>query len=106
MKKWIIEFWSEKTKKSPVECWLDQLEHEQSKSISKELRLLELSGNQLKLPHSKALGKGLFELREQRFGFRVYYCFEGKYIIILLAAGNKTNQESDINSARKRLSKK
>ena len=104
MGKWVIEFWREKTKKGPVERWLDQLEKDQFKSISKELELLELCGNQLKLPHSKTLGKGLFELRERRFGFRIYYCFEGEYIIVLLTAGDKKSQENDIKIARKRLS--
>jgi putative addiction module killer protein len=104
MAKWVMEFWSEKNKISPVERWLDQLEKEEAKSVSKELEFLELSGNKLKLPHSRALGKGLFELRERRFGFRIYYCFEGEYIIILLAAGNKKSQEKDIIIARKRLS--
>jgi len=65
--------------------------------------LLELCGNELKLPQSKALGKGLFELREQRFGFRIYYCFSDNCIIILLAAGDKKSQKSDIVVARKRL---
>src|SRR5690242_8446806 len=103
MAKWVIEFWHEKTKKVPVERWLDDLEKDQAKSILKELELLELCGNQLKLPHSKALGKGLFELRERRFGFRIYYCFEGEYIIILLAAGDKKSQENDMKIARRRL---
>ena len=104
MAKWVMEFWSEKTKIGPVERWLGKLEKDEVKSISKELELLEISGNELKLPHSKALGKGLFELRERRFGFRVYYCFQGEYIIILLAAGDKKSQENDIKIARKRLS--
>lgn len=104
MRKWIVEFWREKTKKGPVERWLDELEGDQLKSISKELELLELCGSQLKLPHSRALGKGLFELRERRFGYRIYYCFEGEYIIILLAAGDKKSQDHDIKIARKRLS--
>jgi putative addiction module killer protein len=104
MAKWVMEFWSENNKLSPVERWLDQLEQEEAKSVSKELEFLELLGNKLKLPHSKALGKGLFELRERRFGFRIYYCFKGEYIIILLTAGNKKSQEKDIIIARKRLS--
>jgi putative addiction module killer protein len=102
MAQWVIEFWSE-NKKRPVERWLNQLEKNEFKSISKELELLEISGNKLKLPHSKALGKGLFELRERKFGFRIYYCFQEEYIIILLTAGNKKSQENDITVARKRL---
>ena len=103
MTQWIIEFWSE-NKKMPVERWLNQLEKNEFKAISKELELLEVSGNELKLPHSKALGKGLFELRERRFGFRIYYCFHEEYIIILLTAGDKKSQDNDIKVARKRLS--
>lgn len=62
-------------------------------------------GNELKLPHSKSLGKGLFELRERRYGYRVYYCFYGKAIVILLAAGDKKSQNNDIKVARERLLK-
>lgn len=80
-----------------------KLTREQFKAIAKELKLLEICGNDLKLPHSKALGKGLFELREQRYGYRIYYGFyEGK-IIILLHAGDKSKQENDIKVARARL---
>lgn len=60
-------------------------------------------GNGLALPHSKALGKGLFELRERRFGYRIYYCFRSESVIILLAAGDKRTQERDIKIARDRL---
>lgn len=75
MKKWVIEFWTEKSAKSPIERWFDRLEQEQSKAVSKEIRLLELAGNTLRLPHSRSLSKGLFELRERRYGCRIYYCF-------------------------------
>lgn len=76
---------------------------EQFESLAKELSILEKLGNGLKLPHSRSLGKGLFELRERQFGYRVYYCFQGDRVIILLAAGNKKSQEKDIEVARKRL---
>ena len=65
--------------------------------------MLEELGNELKLPHSRALGKGLFELRERQFGYRVYYCFKGNQLIILLTAGDKKTQEKDIKIAYKRL---
>ena len=92
MKKWKIEFWDRGGKKGPVEKWFDTLTKEQLKAVAKEINMLKKNGNRLKLPHSKALGKGLFELRERRYGFRVYYGFEGECIIILLAAGNKKSQ--------------
>lgn len=66
--------------------------------------MLEQIGNELKLPHSKTLGKGLFELRKRRFSFRIYYGFKGEFIVIVLAAGDKKSQKKDIAIARKRLS--
>lgn len=105
MKKWLIEYWSDTTGKNSIENWLDSLSNEQLKSVSKELRLLEICGNELRLPHSKSLSKGLFELRERRYGYRIYYGFYKKQIIMLLAAGNKTTQKRDIKVAYTRLEK-
>ena len=103
MGKWQMVYWDEEKGKNPFERWLDKLTKDQLKSVAKEIVMLEESGNKLKLPHSRALGKGLFELRERKYGLRIYYCFQGEYIIILLAAGNKKSQENDIKIARKRL---
>ncbi len=103
VKNWRIEYWDDGRGKNPIEKWLDNLTKDQFKSVAKELSMLEETGNELKLPHSKALGKGLFELRERRFGIRVYYCFKGDSIIILLAVGDKKTQEKDIKVARERI---
>lgn len=104
MEKWQIQYWDEDTGKNSIEQWLDQLTKEQFKSIAKELKMLELAGNKLKMPHSKALGDGLFELKERKYGYRVYYGFRKKQIIVLLAAGDKKSQTRDIKIARERLS--
>jgi putative addiction module killer protein len=103
MGQWKIEYWAKERSKNPIDKWLDSLAHDQLKSIAKEVRMLEQAGSDLKLPHSKALGKGLFELRERRYGYRIYYGFSRDFIIILLAAGDKKSQENDIKTARKRL---
>lgn len=103
MRKWSIEYWVDESGKRSVERWLLKLTRDQFKAVAKELTLLEICGNDLKLPHSKALGKGLFELREQRYGYRIYYGFYGDKIIILLHAGNKSRQENDITIAYARL---
>lgn len=104
---WTIEYWhpDNAQKLSSVEYFLDQLTDEQFKSIAKELKLLELCGNNLKLPHSKSLGKCLFELRERKFGFRIYYSFIKNRIIVLLNAGDKSSQNKDIKLARERLTR-
>jgi len=49
----------------------------------------------------KSLGRGLFELR---FffgpGFRVYYTIKNRRIVFLLAGGDKSSQDKDIEKAR------
>jgi phage-related protein len=73
-------------------------------------RLVELlmeHGPDLRLPHSRALGSGLFELRPRgRSGTgRAFYCFGmGKRVVILHAFFKKTQQtpHRDLALARKR----
>ena len=73
-------------------------------------RLVELLiefGPNLRLPHSRALGEGLFELRPRgRSGIgRALYCFlVGKRIVIVHAFVKKTQQtpEKALKLARKR----
>jgi len=103
MTKWFIQYPIGITGKNLIEKWLDKLTAEQLKSVAKEIKMLEIAGNELKLPHSKALNNGLFELRERRFGYRIYYCFRENNIILLLIAGDKQSQEKNIKTARERL---
>lgn len=97
--KWKIEYLSE------IEQDLDNLNKQQLKSVTKELKLLELCGNSLRLPHSRALGNGLLELRERNFGYRIYYTFLENRVIVLLQVGDKSNQQTDIRIAYTRLKK-
>ena len=103
MQEWSIKYWSDDTGRRPVERWLDSLDVAKLKSVSKELKLLKLYGNQLHLPHSRPLEQGLFELRERRYSLRIYYGFRAGRIIVLLVGGDKSTQESDIKVARRRL---
>lgn len=74
-------------------------------------RLVELLmefGPNLRMPHSRALGGGLFELRPRgREGIgRALYCFvAGQRIVILHAFVKKTSEtpEHDLRIARKRM---
>ena len=74
-------------------------------------RLLELlteHGPSLRLPHSRAMGDGLFELRQRgRSGIgRAFYCFlVGRRVVVLHAFVKKTPQtpDRDLKLARKRL---
>lgn len=72
------------------------------------VELLAQHGPSLRLPHSRAFGDGLFELRPRgRAGIaRAFYCFlVGKRVIALHAFIKKTQQTPDgeLKLARKRL---
>jgi putative addiction module killer protein len=103
VKEWKLQYWDNQKEKSSIEQWFDKLTSDQFKSIAKELEMLRKVGNNLRMPHSKALGDGLFESRERRYGYRIYYAFHDNLLVILLAAGDKKSQTRDIRIARLRL---
>ena len=50
----------------------------------------------------KSVGDGLWEMRiDYGPGYRVYYCFEGDRLVLLLCAGDKRTQPRDIETAGK-----
>jgi phage-related protein len=72
------------------------------------VELLAEHGPNLKFPHSRALGGGLFELRPKgRSGIgRAVYCFlAGKRVMVLHAFIKKSEQtpHSELKLARKRM---
>jgi len=98
-----IEYFNERVL-SEIEKWPDGI-------LADYARLVELLmefGPNLKMPHSKALGKGLFELRpkgKEGIG-RTFYCYlVGQRIIILHAFIKKTQEtpENEMKIARKRV---
>jgi phage-related protein len=75
---------------------------------AKITELLLQHGPNLRLPHSRAFGDGLFELRPRgRAGIgRAFYCFLlGKRVIVLHAFIKKSQQtpEQELKLARKRV---
>lgn len=74
-------------------------------------RLIELlieHGPNLRLPHSRSLGEGLFELRPRGYSGigRTFYCFlVGQRVVIVHAFIKKTQQTPDreLKLARKRV---
>jgi phage-related protein len=72
------------------------------------VELLAEYGPNLRLPHSRAMGDGLFELRPRgRSGIgRAFYCFlVGKRVVVVHAFVKKTQQTPDkeLKLARKRM---
>lgn len=72
------------------------------------LELLAAYGPSLRLPHSRAMGNGLFELRPRgRSGIgRAFYCFlVGRRVVIVHAFIKKTRETPDreLKIARRRV---
>lgn len=90
--------------KTEIEQWPDGILADYAKIV--EL-LLEFGPN-LRMPHSRALGSGLLELRPKgREGIgRAFYCYvTGKRVVILHAFIKKTQDipEQELRIARKRM---
>ena len=91
-------------------CVLAEIESWPDDVIVDYARLIELLieyGPSLRLPHSRAMGDGLFELRPRgRSGIgRALYCFvSGRRIVIVNAFIKKSQQtpERDLKLARRR----
>ena len=101
--KYTIEYFHARVK-SDIESWPDGI-------LADYARLVELLmefGPNLRMPHSRAMGDGLFELRPRgREGIgRALYCFVvGQRIAILHAFVKKTPEtpEKELRLARKRM---
>ena len=98
-----IEYFHSRVK-AEVESWPDGI-------LADYARLVELLmefGPNLRMPHSRAMGGGLFELRPRgREGIgRVFYCFVvGQRVVILHAFVKKTKEtpERELRIARRRM---
>jgi phage-related protein len=71
------------------------------------LEMLEQYGNLLRLPHSRSLGGGLYELRisHPEGPFRVIYCYlPGRRIVLLHAFVKRTEEirQADLDLAKAR----
>jgi phage-related protein len=98
-----IEYYHARVK-AEIESWPDSIQAD----FARIVELLMDFGPNLRLPHSRALGDGLFELRprgKEGIG-RVFYRFVAfQQVVILHACVKKTQdtREQDLRIARKRL---
>lgn len=101
--KYTIEYFHVRVR-NDIESWPDEI-------LADYARLVELLmefGPKLRMPHSRAMGDGLFELRPRgREGIgRALYCYpDGQRIVILHAFVKKTQEtpEKELRLARKRM---
>lgn len=99
---WTIDYYSE-----DVRLEIETLPVGIRASYARLTELLEEFGLELRMPHSRAMGGGLFELRPRgREGIaRVFYCTKvGRKIIILHSFIKKTNEtpKRELDIARRR----
>jgi len=99
---WMIDYYSE-----DVRLEIETLPVGIRASYARLTELLEEFGLELRMPHSRAMGGGLFELRPRgREGIaRVFYCTKvGRKIIILHSFIKKTNEtpKRELDIARRR----
>ena len=106
----IVRCWVDhRNHRKPVQEWVADVDNQTLKQVDKLLNMLREERHNLGMPYSRHLGDGLFELRDQRQsgpGYRLYYCWDGETIVILLVGGNKDSQTSDIEIARERMQEK
>lgn len=101
----IVTFETARGEKPVDDSFKEQSSQTQSKIIHL-LDLLELYGNTLGMPHSKRLGKNLFELRIRgKQELRILYCFQKRNIILLNAFKKQTQKtpRKEIEIALKRM---
>ena len=103
IQKWELIFWQDDNGNCPVEEWLSELSPVHKKRMAKLLGYLENLGNELKMPHSKCLTPNLYELRDtgKGPGYRLFYCFQKRFVVLLLVPGEKDSQKRDIQKAQK-----
>ncbi len=81
---WLIEDYRTSAGISPIRAFLAGLDGRALARAAALLRLLAQRGNQLRLPASRSLGGGLFELRDVPTGLRLFYMFsDGRRIVLL-----------------------
>ncbi|MBC7460143.1 MAG: type II toxin-antitoxin system RelE/ParE family toxin [Thermoleophilia bacterium] len=84
--------------------WMRGLGAAEQSKVASQLELLAARGEELRLPHVRWLGRGLFELRvvigQQP---RLYFHRVGGDLVVMLTFGRKDTQQRDIARARRRM---
>lgn len=105
---WIIEYYKTPGGQEVIEDFIDNLQENTQAKLGRQLDLLQHYGYELGMPHVKALGSGLMELRvraKHSQEVRFFYIFVKENRIYLLHAFVKKSQATptkELNLARKR----
>ena len=84
---------------SPFRRWFDGLDVQAAASVTVAIERLA-EGN---VSNVKPIGEGAAELKINRGpGYRIYFGWDGKLLVILLGGGTKRRQQNDIDAALRR----
>ncbi len=84
---------------SPFRDWFDELDPQAAVGVTTAVRRLS-EGN---TSNVKSIGEGAAELKINRGpGYRVYFGWDSKVLVILLGGGTKQRQQNDIEAALRR----
>lgn len=104
---WTILTFETSSGEKPVDEFIKKQQPQARSKIAHNIRLLREYGNMLGLPHSKALGGGLCELRIRgKEELRIFYCFGQQKTIYLLHGFKKQKQQTsqkDLDQALSRM---
>jgi|SRR3989338_11103838 len=92
---------------SAIRIFIKSLDEKSIASILKLLSLLYRCGHEIKMPYSKSLGGGLFELRKLgKRQIRIIYCYYNNNVFILHVFEKKNNKinKADLDIAKYRQS--
>lgn len=91
---WNIETYETGSGEKIVDEFIKKQRPQAKAKIAHIVKLLKQYGNKLGLPHSKALGSGLYELRIRgKEELRIIYCFVPQKTIYLLHGFKKQTQQ-------------
>jgi len=92
-----VQYYQTEDGHRPFKRWLDSLDTAVQQVIDARLTRVRRG----LLGDAKLLGGGLWELKfDVGPGYRIYFGKDGKTVVILLDAGDKKRQKSDIERAR------
>jgi phage-related protein len=101
MSAWSVEMEPE------VEEWLESLSAKQFASTAVRIDYLSEVGSQARMPRSRPLGAGLFELRldVDQTATRITYFFPGEHRIVLLTVFRKQrqNERAEVERGRRAM---
>ena len=104
-KKFTVEFYETEKGEKPCLDFLDTLEVKLRAKAFRDMALLEEKGTELRLPYSRHLDDGIFELRTiqgKNIIRNLYFFFVGSKIIMTHGFKKKTNKtpQEEINRAK------